>query len=110
MDQTNFKLPKPSLSSIMIAVALGVVVAVLVYQAQVRGFLSGKGIELPKPPEETRTILKEENAVISAVEKTPSSFVVSDKGITEGAQNIGFAIPINSVKAIEVTLSELPAE
>lgn len=69
------KLPKPSLSGIVIAVALGVVVAVGVYQAQVRGLIPGKGIELPKPPEETRTILKEENAVISVVEKTSLSVV-----------------------------------
>lgn len=75
MDQSNFKLPKPSLSSIVIAVAAGVVVAVGVYQAQMRGLIPSKGFELPKPPEETRTILKEENAVISVVEKTSSSVV-----------------------------------
>lgn len=99
MDQLNFKLPKPSLSSIVIAVAAGVAVAVLVYQAEVRGFFSGKGIEFPKPSEETRTILKEENAVISAVEKTSSSvvaigvtngtgFVVSDKGIIVTSKHV----------------------
>ena len=92
MDQSNFKLPKPSLSSIVIAVAAGVVVAVGVYQAQIRGLIPNKGIALPKPLEETRTIFKEENAVISVVEKTSPSvvaigvtsgtgFVVSDEGI-----------------------------
>lgn len=75
MDQSNFKLPKPSLGGLVIAVALGVVVAVGLYQAQIRGLLPGKGIELPKPPEETRTILKEENAVISVVENTSPSVV-----------------------------------
>jgi len=76
----------------VIAVAAGVVVAVGVYQAQIRGLIPNKGIALPKPLEETRTIFKEENAVISVVEKTSPSvvaigvtsgtgFVVSDEGI-----------------------------
>lgn len=75
MDYSNIKLPKPSLGGLVIAVALGVVVAVGLYQAQIRGLLPGKGIEFPKPPEETRTILKEENAVISVVENTSPSVV-----------------------------------
>ena len=69
------KLPKIQLSSIVLAVAAGVIVAVGLYQAQIRGLIPRGGIELPKPPEETRTILKEENAVISVVEKTSPSVV-----------------------------------
>ena len=65
MDQANFKLPKIQLSSIILAVALGVIVAVGLYQAQIRGLLPTKKIELPSPPQETRTIFKEENAVLS---------------------------------------------
>lgn len=57
------------------AVALGVLVAVGLYQAQVRGLIPGKGMELPQLTEETRTILKEENAIISVVEKTSPSVV-----------------------------------
>lgn len=68
------KLPKIQFSSIILTVALGVAVAVGIYQAQVRGLIPGN-LNLPKPPEETRTILKEENAVISVVEKTSPSVV-----------------------------------
>lgn len=95
------KLPKIQISTLVLAVALGVIVAVGLYQAQARGLIPGN-ITLPKPPEETRTILKEENAVISVVENTSPSvvaigvsrrvinledatigtgFIVSDKGI-----------------------------
>lgn len=75
MEDNKFKLPKLQISSLVLAVALGVIVAVGVYQAQIRGLIPSKGIELPKLPEETRTILKEENAVISVVEKTSFSVV-----------------------------------
>lgn len=70
------KLSKPNLASIFIAVALGIVVAVGIYHAQVNGLLPGLNISLPKPPfQETRTIVQEENAIISVVEKTSSSVV-----------------------------------
>lgn len=87
------KLPKIQLSSIVLAVASGVIVAVGLYQAQVRGLIPGKGIELPKPPKETRTILKEENAVISVVEKTSTSVVAI--GVTRRVINPfdPFALP-----------------
>lgn len=86
------KLPKIQLSSIILAVALGVIVAVGLYQAQVRGLIPGS-ISLPKPPEETRTILKEENAVISVVEKTSPSVVAI--GVTRRVINPfdPFALP-----------------
>lgn len=69
------KLPKPSLSGVVMAIALGVVVAVGLYQAQVRGLIPNIN-GLPKPEIlQTRTIVSEENAVTSAVEKTSSSVV-----------------------------------
>lgn len=70
------KLPKPSLNGILIAIALGVMVAVGVYQAQVRGLIPAGTLNPPKPQtQETRTIVEEENAVISVVEKVSSSVV-----------------------------------
>lgn len=71
------KLPKLNISGIVIAIALGVLVAVGVYQIQIRGLLpSGIGKNLPKPGiSETRTVISEENAVISAVEKSSPSVV-----------------------------------
>lgn len=70
------KLPKVNISGILIAIALGVLVAVLVYQAQVRGLIPGNNIQLPKVlNQETRTIIDEENAVISVVEESSPSVV-----------------------------------
>ncbi len=69
------KLPKVNISGILIAIALGVLVAVGVYQAQIRGLIPS-GLNLPKGlNQETRVILQEENAVISVVEKVASSVV-----------------------------------
>ncbi|MBI2018570.1 trypsin-like peptidase domain-containing protein [Candidatus Daviesbacteria bacterium] len=102
MDYSNIKLPRPNISGLLGAVALGVLVAVGLYQAQVRGLIPRGNIpNLPTLNQETRTIVQEENAVIAAVEKTSPSvvaiganirvlnknttigtgFVVSDKGI-----------------------------
>ncbi|MBI2330276.1 trypsin-like peptidase domain-containing protein [Candidatus Daviesbacteria bacterium] len=70
------KLPKLNLSAMVIALALGVAAAVLVYQAQIRGLIPNLSGKLPKPEQaETRTIVQEENAVISVVEKTSASVV-----------------------------------
>lgn len=69
------KLPKPNLSGIAIAIALGVVVAVGLYQAQVRGLIPSS-VSLPRgTTSETRTVVSEENAVINAVNKTSPSVV-----------------------------------
>ncbi len=55
---------------------LGVVTAVVFYQAQIRGFIPGLNIKLPvQSNSETRTIVQEENAVISVVDKTSPSVV-----------------------------------
>jgi len=76
MDYSNIKLPKLNLRGIAIAVILGVVVAVGLYQAQIRGLVPGMNWQLPKLENlQMQTIVKEENAVISAVDKTSSSVV-----------------------------------
>jgi serine protease Do len=70
------KLPRPNLSGIAIATALGVVVAIGLYQAQVRGLIPNVNLQLPKTVNiETKTVVQEENAVISVVEKTSDSVV-----------------------------------
>lgn len=70
------KLPKPNISGLLIAISLGVMVAVGLYQAQVRGLIPSN-VSLPKSPpyQETRTIVQEENAIISVIEKTSPSVV-----------------------------------
>lgn len=70
----SFKLPKPNFTSITIAACLGVVVAVGLYVAQIKGLLPS-GFSLPKTNFQTQTIIQEENAVIGVVEKTSSSVV-----------------------------------
>lgn len=68
--------------STLITVAIGVIVAVAFFKAN-----------LPKPTEETKTIIKEENAVISAVDKVSPSVVAI--GVTRRVVNPfdPFAIP-----------------
>lgn len=69
------KLPRPNITGILLSIALGVLVAVGLYQAQVRGLIPSK-VNLPKiPSQETRTIIQEENAIISVVEKTSPSVI-----------------------------------
>lgn len=76
MDYSNLKLPKPNFTGILLAIAAGVIVAVGLYQAQVRGLIPSTNIDLPKiQNRETRTILKEENAIVDVVNKTSSSVV-----------------------------------
>ncbi len=70
------KLPRPNLSGIAIAIGLGVLAAALVYQAQVRGWLPFTGVKLPNlQTQETRRVVSEENAVISAADKVSPSVV-----------------------------------
>ncbi len=76
MDYSNLKFPKPNMTGILIAVSLGVVVAVGLYQAQIHGLTPSGGINLPgRTPAETRIVVSEENAVTSAVEKASPSVV-----------------------------------
>ncbi|MEK7617121.1 MAG: trypsin-like peptidase domain-containing protein [Patescibacteria group bacterium] len=70
------KLPKLNFTSIAIASGLGVLVAVALYQAQIRGLIPQYKIPTPTTQnQETRTIVSEENAVISVVEKVSPSVV-----------------------------------
>ncbi|MBI2019067.1 trypsin-like peptidase domain-containing protein [Candidatus Daviesbacteria bacterium] len=71
------KLPKLNLKAMAAAIALGIIVAVALYQAQIRGLIpSGLSQRLPQPGiSETRTIVSEENAVTAAVEKTSPGVV-----------------------------------
>ncbi len=72
------KLPKLSFNSIIIATFLGILVAVGFYQAQVRGLIPSlnlSGGQIKVQTQETRTIVQEENAVISVVDKTSASVV-----------------------------------
>lgn len=75
MNYSNIKLPRPNLSGILIAVALGVVVAVGLYQAQVRGLIPSNLSQPKAPNQQTQTIVQEENAVIKVVENTSASVV-----------------------------------
>lgn len=70
------KIPNLNPGSFFIALAAAILIAVGLYQAQARGLLTKSNYPPPeKISEETRTILKEENAVISVVEKVSSSVV-----------------------------------
>lgn len=99
MEENKLKLPNIRLSSIVLAVALGVVVAVGLYQAQTRGLLPKGNISLPEP-KETRTVVQEENAVISAVEKSSPSVIAI--GVTRRVINPfdPFALPKNQDSTI----------
>lgn len=77
---------KPNLSAILIAIASGVLVAVGLYQAQIRGLIPNKNLDISKPQtQETRIIVQEENAVISVVEKSSQSVVAI--GVTRRVVN-----------------------
>lgn len=73
------KLPKLNLSGLFIAVALGIIVAVGLYQAQIRGLIPSFNLTANLSPKgigtETRTVVQEENAVIAVVEKSSPSVV-----------------------------------
>ncbi|MBI2196928.1 trypsin-like peptidase domain-containing protein [Candidatus Daviesbacteria bacterium] len=72
----NSKLPKLNTAGIVVAILLGVVVAVGVYQAQARGLIPAFPGNFPKlETRETRTVIQEENAVVSTVEKVSPSVV-----------------------------------
>lgn len=107
MEEHKFQLPKIQLSSLILAIALGVVVAVGLYQVQTRGLLPQGRISLPQPLE-TRTVIQEENAIISVVEKVSPSVVAI--GVTRRVINPfdPFALPRreNSTIATGFVVSE----
>lgn len=74
------KLPHLNISGFILAIALGTIAAVAIYQVQVRGLIPGLNLSSPKTNLETRTILTEENAVISAVDKASFSVVAIGSG------------------------------
>ena len=85
-------LPKIKLTNILFVIASGVVVAAVLFQAQRQGFFPKTN--LPKQiSNETRTVIQEENAIISVVEKVSSSVVAI--GVTQRVVNPfdPFAIP-----------------
>ncbi len=63
------------MSKILISITAGVLVAIGLYQAQVRGLLPSNLSVSKTPIERTKTIIQEENAVIDVVEKTSPSVV-----------------------------------
>jgi len=79
MDYSKLPLPKLNFSGLFIAVALGIIVAVGLYQAQVSGLIPLSNFLpdfLPKTGNlETRTVVQEENTVISVVEEVSPSVV-----------------------------------
>ena len=77
-------MPKLNLSTILLVAALGVIAAAVLSQAKIHGLFPAN---LPKPltTEETRTVVQEENAVISVVEKVSPSVVAI--GITQRVIN-----------------------
>lgn len=83
------KLPKLSIAALALAAALGVIAAVIVYQAQIRGLIpviSGS----PAKPESLKiqTVIREENAVTSVVESAlPSIVTISPSGVKN--ENVG---------------------
>jgi len=100
MDYSNLKLPRPNIVGILISIALGVLVAIGIYQAQVRGLILSTN--LPKPANlETKTIVQEENAIISVVEKSSPSVVaigVSQRGFREESTvGTGFVVSENGL-------------
>lgn len=70
------KLPSLNFRGIFLATALGILVAVGFYQAQIRGLIPPLLKDEPRiQTQESRTIVSEENAVISVVEKASPSVV-----------------------------------
>ena len=99
------KLPRPNINGILISIAAGVIVAVGLYQAQVRGLIPSN-ISLPKTANlETRTVVQEENAVIFAVDTTAPSVVaigIAKRGINR-SNTIGTGFVVSKDKGIIVT-------
>ncbi len=78
MDNQDRKFFRPKFTAVTIMIILGVVVAVAVYQAQMSGFLPILSSPTKKSSQklvQTQTIVQEENAIISVVEKSANSVV-----------------------------------
>ncbi|MDP3973778.1 MAG: trypsin-like peptidase domain-containing protein [Candidatus Daviesbacteria bacterium] len=77
MNEEMRRFPKLDLGMILLVVAAGILVAVAVYQAQIRGLIPSTGLSLPQPQltQQTKTIVQEENAVIAVSEEASPSVV-----------------------------------
>ncbi len=101
MEEPNSKKPKLQFSTIVIVVAMGVVTAAILYQAQSKGLLPK--VQTPAitaPSTETRRVVNEENEVIQAVEKSSPSVVAI--GVSRRVVNPfdPYAIPKNENSTI----------
>lgn len=76
MEKNETKFPRLNLGNLIIAVALGIILAVGLYQARIQGLipLRKEGEPLIQR-QENRVIIQEENAVISAVDEVSPSVV-----------------------------------
>lgn len=105
------KLPKLSVKALVLSAILGVVIAVIVYQAQIRGLvpvISGN----PVKPEtlKIQTLIQEENAVTSVVEKSSSAIVsISLEGTKIDSTKTGTGFIIDS-KGIIITNKYIVSE
>jgi len=90
---------KSKFPTVIITLALGLIAIAALYQAKTNGFLP-KELEAPLPSQETRTIIQEENAVITVVEKTSDSVVAI--GVTQRVVNPfdPFSLPRNQDQTI----------
>ncbi len=79
------KLPRLNFTGIFIAIAIGIIVAIGLYQAQVKGLIPSRLSKDIPLTEQTQTVVQEENAVIDAVEKTSSSVIAI--GVTRRVVN-----------------------
>jgi len=101
------KLPKLNIGGLLIAVLLGILVAVGLYQAQVRGLMPSSNLSFPKVQNlQTEIVVKEENAIIDVVDKTSSSVVaigINKRVINLEDRTIGTGFVVSKEKGIIVT-------
>src|SRR5687767_11136427 len=67
--------PRVTPTVLLFLVALGTVVGATLYSVKNQNFLSNKNLNLPNQILERKTVVEEENAVISVVEETSPSVV-----------------------------------
>ncbi|MBI4036936.1 trypsin-like peptidase domain-containing protein [Candidatus Daviesbacteria bacterium] len=102
MDETPLPTRFPKSSTLFLAVVLGILAGIGIFQLAARGYLPvlTAGFPTPSRQEKTQTILNEDNAVISAVDKASPSVVAI--GATTKVINPfnPFAIPKNQNSTI----------
>ena len=75
MDYSNLKLPKPNFTGIFIAIGAGVIVAIVLYQAQAKGLIPSRLSVAKLPNQQIHTVVQEENAVIDVAQKSSPSVI-----------------------------------